>query len=142
MIKEGDYIELSQEDQKLAMIIRNHQEYKEYFEDEFLLEGNEYVATEEFNPFLHISLHQMAEDQIASETPIEAALLCESIEKMGYSRHEGIHVIMMIMIHLIFDAYKNNKLFDEKRYKRLLIKCKKVKPSEMQDVVEREFSSN
>ena len=142
LIKEGNSIELNQEDQKLVMIIMDHQEYQEYFEDEYLLEGNEYAATEEFNPFLHISLHQMAEDQIASETPIEAVLLCESIDKLGYSRHEAIHVIMMIMIHLIFDAYKNNKLFDEKRYKRLLIKCRKVKPSEMQDVVEREFSSN
>jgi len=142
MIKEGDYIDLSQEEQNLAMIILNHQEYKEYFEDEDLVDGREYKEAEGFNPFLHISLHQMAEDQLASETPIEAALLCESIEKMGYSRHEGIHVIVMILIHLVFDAYKNNKLFDEKRYRRLLIKCKKVKPSEMQDVVEREFSSN
>jgi len=142
MIKAGDYIELSQEEQKLAMIILNHQEYKEYFEDEYLLEGSEYAVADGFNPFLHISLHQMAEDQLASETPIEAALLCESIEAMGYSRHEGIHVIIMILIHLVFDAYENNRPFDEKRYKRLLVKCRKVKPSEMQDVVEREFSSN
>jgi len=48
----------------------------------------------------------------------------------------------MILIHLIYDTYKNNKTFSEQRYKRLLVKCRKVKPSEMQDVVEREFSSN
>ena len=142
LIKEGNSVELNQEEQKLTMIIMNHQEYQEYFENEDLLDGSEYAEGEGFNPFLHIGLHQMAEDQLASETPIEAALLCESIEKMGYSRHEGIHVIMMIMIHLIFDAYKNNKPFNEQRYKRLLVKCRKVKPSEMQDVVEREFSSN
>jgi hypothetical protein len=69
-------------------------------------------------------------------------MLCESIERKGYSRHEGIHVIIMILIHLIFDSFKNDKPFSEQRYKRLLIKCRKVKPSEMQDVVEREFSSN
>jgi hypothetical protein len=142
MTKEGNYIELSPEEQKLSMIILNHQEYKEFFEDENLLGGSEYEAADGFNPFLHIFLHEMAEDQLASETPIEAAMLCESIERMGYSRHEGIHVIIMILIHMIFDAYKNDRPFSEQRYKRLLIKCRQVKPSEMQDVVEREFSSN
>jgi hypothetical protein len=142
LIKEGNFDDLNQEEQKLAMIIMNHQEFQEYFENEDLLDGREYKEAEGFNPFLHISLHQMAEDQLASETPIEAALLCESIERMGYSRHEGIHVIVMILIHLIHDSYKNDKPFSEQRYKRLLIKCRKVKPSEMQDIVEREFTSN
>ncbi len=142
MIKEGNSDELSQEERKLAVIIMNHQEYQEYFENEDILDGSIYAENEGFNPFLHISLHQMAEDQLALETPVEAALLYEYIEGMGYSRHEAIHVIVMILIHLIYDTYKNNKPFSEQRYKRLLVKCRKVKPSEMQDVVEREFSSN
>jgi predicted NAD-dependent protein-ADP-ribosyltransferase YbiA (DUF1768 family) len=141
-IKEGHSVELNQEDQKLYHTLLDHQEYQEYFENDDLLDGSEYPGSEGFNPFLHISLHQMAEDQLASETPVEAALLCESIEKMGHSRHEAIHVIIMILIHMIFDAYKNQKPFNEERYKRLLVKCRKVKPSEMQGVVERDFSSN
>jgi predicted NAD-dependent protein-ADP-ribosyltransferase YbiA (DUF1768 family) len=141
-IKEGHSVELNQEDQKLYLILRDHHEYQEYFENEDLLDGSECPTSEGFNPFLHISLHQMTEEQLASETPVEAALLCESIEKMGHSRHDAIHVIIMILIHVIFDAYKNNKPFDNERYRRLLVKCRKVKPSEMQNVVERDFSSN
>ncbi|MFA6999997.1 MAG: DUF1841 family protein [Candidatus Paceibacterota bacterium] len=142
LIKEGNSDELSQEEQKLAVIIMNHQEYQEYFENEDILDGSVYTESEGFNPFLHITLHQMAEDQLASESPVEVALLCESIEAMGYSRHEAIHVIIMILIHMVYDVYKNNKPFSKQRYKRLLVKCRKVKPSEMQDVVEREFTSN
>ena len=142
MVKEGNSFELSEEEQKLYNILLDHQEYQKYFEDEDLLDGSEFEISEGINPFLHISIHQMAEDQLASETPVEAALLCESIEKIGYSRHEAIHVIMMILIHMIFDAYKNQKPFNEDRYKRLLVKCRKVKPAEMQSVVERDFSSN
>ena len=141
-VKEGNSFELSEEEQKLYNILLDHQEYQEYFENEDLLDGGEYEFGEGINPFLHISLHQMAEDQLASETPVEASLLCESIEKMGHSRHEAIHVIIMILIHMIFDAYKNQKPFNEERYKRLLVKCRKVKPAEMQSVVERDFSSN
>jgi predicted NAD-dependent protein-ADP-ribosyltransferase YbiA (DUF1768 family) len=141
-IKAGHSVELNQEDQKLYLILRDHQEYQEYFENEDLLDGSECPTSEGFNPFLHINLHQMTEEQLASETPVEAALLCESIEKMGHSRHMAIHVIIMILIHMIFDAFKNNKPFDNERYRRLLVKCRKVKPSEMQDVVERDFLSN
>jgi hypothetical protein len=141
-IKDGLSVELNQEDQKLYRILLDHQEYQEYFENKDLLDGSECPESVGFNPFLHISLHQMAEEQLASETPVETALLCESLEEMGHSRHDAIHVIIMILIHVIFDAFKNNKLFDNGRYIRLLVKCRKVKPLEMQDVVEREFSSN
>jgi hypothetical protein len=142
LIKNDKFADLNQEEQKLALIITAHEEYREHFENEDILDGGEYDAGEGFNPFLHISLHQMAEDQLAAESPVEAALLCESLEAMGCSRHEAIHVIIMILIHMIFDSYKKQKPFDKKRYKRLLVKCGKVKPPEIQDVVEREFSSN
>ena len=142
ILKEGQNVDLNREEEKLYRILLEHQEYQECFENEDLLDESEYFTGEGINPFLHISLHQMAEDQLASEKPVEAALLCESLEARGYSRHEGIHVIIMILIHMIFDAYTNNRLFNEERYIRLLIKCKKVKPSEMQRVVEREFTSH
>jgi len=29
-----------------------------------ILDGREYISHNEFNPFLHISLHEMAEDQV------------------------------------------------------------------------------
>ncbi|MDQ5986152.1 MAG: hypothetical protein CSYNP_01871 [Syntrophus sp. SKADARSKE-3] len=142
MIKEGQTAELGQEELKLWHILLDHQEYHEHFENNDVLDGSEYELNEGFNPFLHISLHQMAEDQITLESPIEAAMLCESIEKMGHTRHEAIHVIIMILIHVIFDAFKKDKIFNEERYLRLLIKCRKVPISEMQSVVERDFTSN
>ncbi len=142
MIKADNYDDLRPEELKLATIIMKHQEYQDYFENEEILDGSEFEMPSGTNPFLHISLHQMAEDQLASEKPVEAALLCEYIEKMGYSRHEAVHVIIMILIHMIFDAYKSQGSFDVERYKRLLVKCRMVKVPEMQGVVERDFFSN
>ena len=142
MVKSGSRYELSDKDNNLAEILMDHEEHSDHFENTDILDGREYESGMILNPFLHISTHQMVEDQLVSEKPVEAALLCESIEAKGYSRHEAIHVIIMILIHMIFNAYKNDKLFDEERYICLLVKCKKVKPSEMQGVVEREFFSN
>jgi len=47
-----------------TMIVMNHPEYQEKFENENLLDGREYISHNELNPFLHISLHEMAEDQV------------------------------------------------------------------------------
>lgn len=142
MIKEGLPADLNQEEKRLLPIIQEHQEYREYFENEDFLDGSEDQMEEGINPFLHISLHQMVEDQLNSKTPVEAARLYEYIEKQGYSRHDAIHVVIMVLIHMIYNAIEKNSSFDEKRYIRLLGKCRKVAPSEMQSVVEREFSSN
>ena len=142
MVKEDNLSILDQAEQKLSLIIMDHKEYSDYFENKDLLDGREYKMGEGLNPFLHISLHQMVEDQLALETPIEAILFCESLEMTGYSRHEAIHAIIMILIHLIYDAYKKEKPINEEQYKRLLVKCSKVKPSEIQSVVELEFTSN
>lgn len=142
MLREGNLVGLDQTEQKLARIIMAHQEYQEHFEDEGILDGREYASAEGFNPFLHISLHQMVEDQLDSETPIEAILLCESLEMAGYSRHEAVHTIIMVLMPMIFDAYKSGKPFNAERYKKLLAKCRKVPPPEMQGVVERELTSN
>jgi hypothetical protein len=142
LVKDDKFSDLNPQEQKLAAIIMEHLEYREHFENEDILDGCEYDSGDGFNPFLHISLHNMAEDQLASEMPVEAALLCESLETAGYKRHEAIHAIIMILIHLIYDAYVNRKPFDKERYRRLLLKCKNVKPSQMQDVVEREFKSH
>jgi hypothetical protein len=142
MLKEDKFSDLNQKEQKLAQIIMNHPEYQEHFEDDDLLDGRAYTRENDFNPFLHISLHEMAEDQVASEAPVEAALLCEYIESKGYSRHEGIHVIMTVLINLIFASYENHKNFDEERYKNILSKCKKVNPKEIQNVIQIEFTSS
>ena len=142
MMKDGNLSGLDETEQKLARIVMDHQEYQEHFENEDILDGREYAAGEGFNPFLHISTHQMVEDQLASETPIEAILLCESLEMAGLSRHEAVHTIIMVLMNVIYDSYKNQKPFDPERYKRLLAKCRKVNPSEIQAVVERDFTSN
>jgi len=136
------FAELSREDKKLGEIMMNHPEYHEYFQDDNLFEGQEHPADDSFSPFLHLSLHAIIEDQVAAGTPAEAALLCEYIESRGYPRHEGIHVIMTILINLIFAAQKNNQPFDGQRYQSLLAKCRKVAPAEMYGVVAREFTAH
>lgn len=139
-VKAEGWAELPEKERKLAEIILYHQEYADHFENTEILDGREYAAGETFNPFFHISVHQMVEDQLSSHSPAETVLFCEAMEKKGLSRHEAIHCIMMILIHVIYASASTGKPFDSARYRRLLNDCRAVDPDEVDGVIEGDFS--
>jgi hypothetical protein len=141
MVKAGRRNELSDKDNDLALIIMDHQEYSDHFENTAILDGREYDAGGQFNPFLHISTHKMVEDQLTADSPAETTLFCEAMEEKGLSRHDAVHFVIMILLHLLYTSEANGRPFDKVRYRRLLDKCSKVEPSEIEGVIEREFSA-
>jgi hypothetical protein len=134
MAKAGSLHELSKEERKLAEIILYHEEYADNFENTEILDGREYEAGAAVNPFLHISTHLMVEDQLLSNTPIETTVYCEAMESKGVSRHEAIHCIMRILVHVLYDSASTGKPFDSIRYKQLLNECRDMEPSEVEGV--------
>jgi hypothetical protein len=141
VMKSGKPDQLSEKDKKLANLIIEHEQYSDHFENTDILDGNEYEAGKLFNPFFHISTHQIVEDQLASKTPIETALFVEETQDKGVSRHEAIHFVIMILIHLIHVSATSGQPFDAERYKRLLNRCRDVEPSDIEKVIEEDFSS-
>jgi hypothetical protein len=141
MVKSGRRDELSDKDNQLAEILMEHEEHSDHFENTDILDGREYEEGVTFNPFLHISTHQMVEDQLSADSPIETALFCEAMEDKGSSRHEAIHFIIMILLHVMYASASGKRPFDAARYKRLLNKCREVEPSEIDKVIEKDFST-
>jgi hypothetical protein len=142
MVKTGRRDELSEADNHLAEILMDHEEHCDHFENAEILDGREYEAGAKFNPFLHISTHRMVEDQLLANSPVETALFCETMEGRGFSRHEIIHFVIMILLHVVYLSASGSRPFDATRYKRLLVKCREVKPAEMEKVIEEDFSSH
>jgi hypothetical protein len=141
IVKAGRRNELSEKDNDLALIIMDHQEYSDHFENAEILDGREYDAGTQFNPFLHISTHKMVEDQLSADSPVETGLFCEMMEEKGLSRHDAVHFIIMILLHVLYTSKASKQSFDKVRYRRLLDECSRVEPSEIDGVIEREFSS-
>jgi hypothetical protein len=141
MVKAGRRNELSEQDNDLALIIMEHQEYSDHFENTAILDGREYDAGMQFNPFLHISTHQMVEDQLAADSPAETTLFCEAMEERGLTRHDAVHFVIMILLHVLYTSKANRQPFDKVRYRRLLDACSRVEPSEVEGVIEQEFST-
>jgi hypothetical protein len=142
MVKSGRIDELSGKESGLAVIIKDHEEYCDHFENTDILDGREYDAGMTFNPFVHISTHQMVEDQLSSNSPMETVLFCEAMEDNGMSRHEAVHLIMMILVRVITASAVNRQSFDTARYKRLLAACAQAEPSDVEGMIEADFSSN
>ena len=132
--------ELSEADNYLAEILLDHEEYREHFENSELLDGREYAAGAAFNPFLHISTHRMVEDQLLACSPAETGLFLEAMEAKGFSRHEAIHLIIMILLQVMHLSTSGHRPFDAARYTRLLAKCKVVDPSEIEQVIEEDLA--
>jgi hypothetical protein len=140
MVKSDRVDELPEKEAGLASIIREHGEYRDHFENTDILDGREYEAGMTCNPFVHISTHQMIEDQLSSNSPIETVLFCEAMEDKGMPRHEAVHFIMMILVRVITASAANRQPFDAARYKRVLDVCGQAEPSEVEGVIEADFS--
>lgn len=141
MTKSGRRSELSDKDDQLADILLEHEQYGGHFEDTRILDGGAYDKGMTFNPFLHISTHQMVEDQLSTDSPVEATLFCETMEDRGLSRHEAIHYIIMILLHVMHASASGKRPFDAARYRRLLSRCREVEPSEIDRVIEEDYST-
>jgi hypothetical protein len=84
----------------------------------------------------------MVEDQLSADSPAEAAIFFQTMQGRGFSRHEVIHFIIMILLHVLYASASENRPFDAARYKRLLTKCKNAEPADMEKVIEKDFSSH
>jgi hypothetical protein len=138
--QEGDMESLPPEDRLLAKIMIEHEEFHNQFEISDLLHDHKYNTESEVNPFLHIILHQVIENQLESREPIEAFQFYSAMKKNKISRHERIHCMANILIYVMHDVLKGVAAFDLERYNSLLRRYKEKKPDKIAAALEREFS--
>ncbi len=137
----GDLESLPKEDQLLAGIMMEHEEYHDQFEISDLLHDHKYDTESEVSPFLHIIFHHVVENQLESREPIEAFQFYNAMKKNKISRHETIHCIVNILIYLAYDVFKGIAAFNMEEYKSLLKRYKNKKPDKIQSSLVREFGA-
>jgi hypothetical protein len=139
MIQAGLLDELDEAEYRIAKILLAHPEYEDIFDDDEILDGREFDIGSDGNPFLHISIHKMVEDQIESGRPEEVLSFLESMKDKGNERHEIIHAIMKILVRLISDAVHNQKSLNVNRYQNVLSRYRKINLDEVPEALDREF---
>ena len=130
---------LSEEEARLAQVMLDHEE--EFFNDfEFsdVTHERTYDPDTDINPFLHITLHTIVENQLDEKDPVEVFQFYNAMRKKKYSRHDTIHLIGMILAPLLFGVLQEHMPFDLDTYKALLKKYKTRNPEKIPDLLEKE----
>ena len=135
----GDMEGLGGEEQQLAKIMLDHSdEYFNQFEFADVLADREFDPESEVNPFLHITLHAIAEKQVQDRDPIEAFQFYNAMLKNRCTRHEAMHLLSAILIKFMFPVLKERGRFSLDGYRNLLKKYKSRKPEKIFDLLEKE----
>ena len=139
--KTGDLNTLSPEDKKMAEIMLEHEEYHNQFEVADLLSEHEYDVENEVNPFLHVTMHAIAETQLGNRDPIEVYQFYNAMRKKKASHHEAVHLICAVLAPLIFETLKGKKVFDLEGYRSQLKSYKYMKPEKIFSSLEKQEDS-
>jgi hypothetical protein len=101
--------------------MRDHPEYYDVWEhaNEFLQES---VEIDGVNPFLHVTMHTIVENQIAQGQPPEPGAVVEYKTSHNTPRHQCIHEIGVAFTRFLHPVLLDNEPFDEDAYRRELIK--------------------
>src|SRR4030043_851923 len=117
----GELQGLSEEEQRLGKVMLEHSdEYFNQFEFSDAMADHEYNPESEVNPFLHVTLHAIAEKQIQDRNPIEAFQFYNAMLRNKCSRHEAIHLLNIILIKFIFQTLKDKVSFHLGNYRKIL----------------------
>ena len=123
---------LDDEDRRLAEAMLLHEdEFFNEFEFADVLHDRKFDPDTGVNPFLHITIHTVVENQLAARAPIEVYQFYNAMRKKKCSHHDTIHLIGAILMPLMFDTMKHQKPFDNDRYVSMLKKYKLRKPDKI-----------
>jgi hypothetical protein len=135
--QKGELEDLSEEEQRLGKIMLDHSdEYFNQFEFADALADHEYAPEGEVNPFLHVTIHAIAEKQIQDRDPIEAFQFYNAMLRKKCSRHEAIHLLNIILVRFIFQILKEKKPFPLEIYRKILKEFKSRSPKKINQLVE------
>ncbi len=139
LAKVGDLDHLGPDERRLAKIMLDHGE--EFFKDVDF--ADDYPVGEdsddsEIDPFFHITVHAIVEDQLEDKDPREVYKFYDAMIKKQTGHHEVVHLIAAILVPLLFKSLAEQKPFATESYKALLIKYKNTDPSHLLDLLEHE----
>ena len=141
--KNNDLDDLAGEDRRLAEAMLLHEdEFFNVFEFADILHDREFDPDIDVNPFLHITIHTVIENQLTGRDPLEVFQFYNAMRKKKCSHHDTIHLIGAILVPLMFDTMKNKAPFDNDRYVSMLKKYKSRKPDKIWTLLDSSDSGN
>jgi hypothetical protein len=137
--KAGSTAELNDEDKKLAQIMLQHQEeFHNQLEFADVISDHDFDPEHETNPFLHILLHSVVENQLELRDPIEVYQFYLSMRQKKCDHHEAVHLVSVVFVFFLFETLKYKIPFDNAGYRNSLKRHKDKKPEKIMAAMEKE----
>jgi hypothetical protein len=142
IVKKGNLDTLSGEEKRLGEVMLEHEDrYANHFESADISGDQEFTPGSGEDPFIHVTLHAIVENQLEAKDPIETYQFYNAMRKKKVSRHDAIHLIAAILTPLIVSTLQQNEVFDLQKYKSLLKKCKGKKPHKIFQVLDKDVDA-
>jgi hypothetical protein len=130
---------ISEEEQQLGRIMLEHKdEFSEDFERNDHEHDREADPDTVVNPFGHVMIHSVVENQLADREPIEVFQFYNAMRKKKCSHHDAIHLIGFILVPLMLPVVEGDGSFDVVTYCDLLRKYKTRNPEKIARLLEKE----
>lgn len=114
--KAKENLPMEGEEALFAEIMLEHREHHPLFDLGEAAMNIDFAGRRQTNPFLHISLHAVVEQQLQAHQPIEVEQALLSLIARGDTRHDAIHQIGGILAQVLYDAVTRNQPIDEADY--------------------------
>src|SRR5688572_20358724 len=78
------------------------------------------VDDQEIDPRLHLTIHEIVATQIVDENPPEVWATAQRLRKLGYGRHEILHMLGAAMTPQLWEALHNQREYDAEAHRAAL----------------------
>jgi hypothetical protein len=78
------------------------------------------VDGREINPRLHLTIHEIVANQLAADDPPEVWPTAQRLRKLGYGRHEVLHMLGAAMTPQLWEALQNQREYDLQAHRAAL----------------------
>ncbi len=125
---ETAYEKFDSDEKQLAKILDMHRD--EFFNEFQMLDHMEEHEYDEgtSDPFMHLLIHQIIDNQLNNKDPIEAYQFYLSMQKHKADHHDILHLMGALFMPQLFSSLKGEPVNEEEKYLFLLKKFKNRKP--------------
>ena len=111
--EESEWLDPADADDRALLIAAAHPELDTTAET-VLVDGGE------INPRLHLTIHEIVANQIVDDDPPEVWATAQRLRKLGYGRHEILHMLGAAMTPHLWEALQNRREYDLEAHRAAL----------------------
>jgi hypothetical protein len=97
-----------------ALLIRAAHPELDTHQETMVIDGRE------INPRLHLTLHEVVATQLADDDPPEVWATAQRLRRLGYGRHEILHMLGGAMATQIWEALNSERAYDAEQHRAAL----------------------